>query len=293
MWAATLGGHGLAVAQAPARAAFVMLQVEGLTSHMAASAWLKRATSRRCGGARLRGGAREGHAGTRSASWNSTVRQPLVLEGGLPVGIQRGLAGFSAFAPPGVLTRPERPQGAVHGLAGADFAQLIAAAIAALFADCLERTLRLVPCLARDLAVGGQTAASAVRDLDCMVVPPVGGADLADEQAIGDNVALFPSTTIPRRSLRPPQVSAGGWSSRALDIASECGWGGEGARELGRVCTAALLLAATCVCRLRGLRPIVGKLASQRCSSARSISVARPSLRAVSSFSRMAFLMRV
>src|SRR5438552_488341 len=40
-------------------------------------------------------------------------------------------------------------------------------------------------------------------------------------------------------------------------------------------------------------RPIVGSVLSQRSNSLRSISVARPSLRAVSSFSRIAFLMRV
>ena len=73
---------------------------------------------------------------------------PLVMKGGLQLGIGEGLAGFFAFAPPGVLACPEGPQGAFHRPTGPDFIQLVAGAIAAFFADCAEGTLRFVSSLA-------------------------------------------------------------------------------------------------------------------------------------------------
>jgi hypothetical protein len=87
------------------------------------------------------------HAAKRSCG---CAVQPLVLEGSLPLVISEGLAGFSAFAPPGVLTRPEWPQRAFDRLAEPNLADLVAGAIKTFVADRAERTLRLVSGLARN-----------------------------------------------------------------------------------------------------------------------------------------------
>jgi hypothetical protein len=50
--------------------------------------------------------------------------QPLVLEGRLPVGTHVSKRGFSRLGPPAVHTRLERPWGALHGLAEANFVEL-------------------------------------------------------------------------------------------------------------------------------------------------------------------------
>ena len=72
----------------------------------------------------------------------------------LSLGIGEGLAGFSAFAPPRVLTCPEGPQRAFDRLAKPNLADLVAGAIKTFVADRAERTLRLVSGLTRN--VGGR-----------------------------------------------------------------------------------------------------------------------------------------
>jgi hypothetical protein len=78
----------------------------------------------------------------------------LVLEGGLPVGIRVSKRGFSRLGPPRVLTRAERPEGAIHGLAEADFVELEIRAVVTLGPDRLERRHWLVSGLTRN--VGGR-----------------------------------------------------------------------------------------------------------------------------------------
>ena len=136
---------------------------------MAAIARLAAATlwsRRRAAGSRSRG--RPGGFRRRSCQHPIGVGEldgvrPFVLEGGLPLGISEGLAGFFAFAPPGVLTCPERPQRAFDRLAKPNLADLVAGAIEALVADRAERTLRLVARLARNVGCrrpdGGQFGA--------------------------------------------------------------------------------------------------------------------------------------
>ena len=99
----------MAVAQAPVRAAFVMLQVEGLTLAHCGERLIEachQSAVRRCKVA-WRGAGRSCRHPVGVVEFDGA--QLLVLEGSLPVGISEGLAGFSALAPPGVPARPERP----------------------------------------------------------------------------------------------------------------------------------------------------------------------------------------
>ena len=80
--------------------------------------------------------------------------------------------GFSRLGPPRVVTCPERPEGAIHGLAEPDFVELEIRAVAGLV---LSGDIGLCPAPRETAAVGGQVAASSVGFFGMGDLPWVGG----------------------------------------------------------------------------------------------------------------------